>query len=205
MENIVLLTSERIIKHVSDIRFYIGEDIFDNGSLALTNFRLLWFSTTDLREMFLKDIVKIESMAGFFNMSSPKIVLDLVKIDKKIISSLQDWECKICSTINKGKNDKCSECGVKGIQSSFKDDGKACKICTFINMGRDVCEMCENPLEIIQIKLSFRQGGMQEFLSDLQKYWNQKEWENVRILGVGGVSTVLDRLNEAKIKVFVFL
>jgi hypothetical protein len=153
--------------------------------------------------MFLKDIVKIESSPGFFNMSSAKIILDLVKIEKKTLN-LQDWECKICTMINKGKNDKCSECGVKSIQTSFKDDGKACQVCTFINMGRDVCEMCGNPLQIIQIKLSFRQGGMSEFLSDLQKYWNQKEWENVRLLGVGGVSTVLDRLNEAKIKVFVF-
>lgn len=209
MDSIVLLNDEHIIKQAACIRFYIGGEIFDSGELTLTNFRLLWISVSDLREMSLKDITKIDSTAGFFNVSSPKIILELVKIQQKPLISLKDWECKICNTINDGKNDKCSECGVKTSRDNFKNDGISCSQCTFINHDGNVCEMCGNPLYegTVQIKLSFRQGGMSEFLADLLKYWNEKEWENIKLgpaKGVGGVSTVLDRLNESKIKVKLF-
>jgi len=200
MNNIILLNAEKIIKQSTDIRLYIGGDMFDNGVLVLTNFRLLWTLGSHQREISLADINKIESSAGFFNMSSPKIILDLVKIQDHLINRV-DWECKICSTINMSQNDKCSECGVKCVQENYKNE-KACQKCTFINVAGNVCQMCQNPLyeEIIQIKLSFRQGGMLEFLAELQKYYNKKEWEDVKLSSIGGVSTVLDRLNEAKIK-----
>ena len=207
MENVVLLRNEAVSRQKAEIRFYLGE-IVDSGLLTLTNFRLLWISAKESREISLRDIVKIESFAGFFNISSPKIILDVIKIQQKTVETLKDWECGVCNKINQGNNDKCLECGVWNRREEFKNDGKVCEKCTFINQSKDVCEICGNSLlvnvDTIQVKLSFRQGGMMDFLVDLQKYWNKKDWENLNSPskgGVGGVSTVLDRINEAKIKV----
>lgn len=205
MENIVLLTSESIIKQASEIRLYIGGEIFDAGSLILTNFRLLWISSDDQWEILLKDIIKVESTPGFFNISSPKIILDLFKIQQKKLEIVKDWECNICNTINQGNHDKCSECGVKSIIQKLANDGKVCDKCTFFNVTGDLCEMCEEPLykDTIQVKISFRNGGMTEFLVYIQKQLNKRDWENIGHItkGIGGVSTVLDRINYAKNKV----
>lgn len=121
------------------------------------------------------------------------------------------WTCIVCANVNDATLEKCPICGVKSqnapslsmastpspqkLQKAREPNQKQkpCPACTYLNhCDLQSCEMCDAKLpEWIDpedrrdqnyiIKLSFRNGGMSEFLKFLQKALGDRAWE-VRLL-----------------------
>ncbi|KAI8849463.1 hypothetical protein BC829DRAFT_442887 [Chytridium lagenaria] len=167
----VLVIGESILLVQKDVGLYDGNtrlQDFDSGQAYVTSHRILWIDDTSqalARSLSLKDVQSVNNTGGFS-----------IRKTLKLITSR-----------------------TSAPNSTFIIN-IVCPICTFVNHPDMVtCEMCESPLQPPKssissttsstsslkmesvpekiVKLSFRSGGLNEFLKVLKSALTEKAWE----------------------------
>lgn len=206
--------------------FITRQDVVDIGAAYLTTHKILWVDKdAKLSALIeLKDIEKLDSQPGFFTASSPKILIftlsnvdiqPLSHLSRKITLQQESWTCPVCQHENINTF-KCFECGVARNADTFHK--RSCPVCTFDNaITQTHCDMCGTLLmaakkvqESACLKLSFRAGGMNEFLKTLQKLIAEKRWQEQQVpspaksstsaIKSAGVSGILHQMNQTQLQ-----
>ena len=213
----ILKNKELILCSQDNVGFYEGEtrltSTYENGVLTLTNIRLVFMSSvlnSDHKaiQISLNLISNIHLVKSFLK-RHPKLIIRYICSENNnfesisTISSVIEWICDICNTINRNM-DKCVECGVKFNQESSKI---ICPNCTLHNIASNIqCNICQTNLQndikdskidtwvnvekSVSVskdkytKISFRGSGSQLFTERLQKAienYNQSAAHNLEM------------------------
>ncbi|KAI8896601.1 EAP30/Vps36 family-domain-containing protein [Globomyces pollinis-pini] len=228
----VLANLETISFSQKDVGLYHGDkrlEEFDNGTIYITNMRIIWVNEINISaiQLPIENITHLTYQNAFFR-SSAKIILTVKNQNESHISpvssTITNWNCSICHSLNTNADLKCSTCGVKQIKN---EEESVCPTCTFINHSLMTnCEMCQTTLipdhstlnlskpvgdsNKSVIKLSLRAGGMNDIYKLLENNIEQKSWvirqesveeaiSSVRIHG-GGVAGILKNIEETNKK-----
>ncbi|KAI8998358.1 EAP30/Vps36 family-domain-containing protein [Gaertneriomyces semiglobifer] len=169
----VLLATETLHVVQKDVGLYEGKkrlQEYDNGIAMLTSHRLCWIDEVNKRAIAvgLESVGDIETSAGLWKASSPKVTITLRGPKPRSAASgetsspvaaasspIPEWTCPICDNRNLTSDVKCSLCGVPApasvqvtAASPSASDGPAwiCQICDARNASiQDKCETCGVP------------------------------------------------------------